>query len=387
MVKVRLLRITTVPISLHLLLHGQLEFMQSQGFEVLTVSANGPEVDILLKKGIPHQVVPFSRKITPIRDLICVFKLINIMLRFRPNIVHTHTPKAGLLGMMAALITRIPIRMHTIAGLPLTEARGLKKKILGFSEKVTYGSATSIYPNSKGLRDYILQEFNVNKSKFRVIGRGSTNGIDIEYFKQSAELGVLAAKIREQYSINKLDYVYCFVGRVVIDKGIIELVRAFDLVSKNNGNIWLFLVGQFEEELSPLPSDIKLRIQNNKKIIHCGFQTDVRPWIIASNAFVFPSYREGFPNAVLQAGSLERPSIVSNINGCNEIIEDGRTGLIVRPKDVVSLSEAMFFLLKNKDAGVQMGMQSRYFIAKHFAQSSIWNGLVSEYKRQAAICT
>jgi len=382
----RLLRITTVPISLRLLLHGQLKFMQVQGFELLAVSADGPEVNEITKQGIPHAVVSFTRKITPIRDLYCLLQLITIILKFKPDIVHAHTPKAGLLGMIAAWICRVPIRMHTVAGLPMTEARGLKKSILKMSEKLTYHCATSVYPNSKGLHDYILKKFKVPNSKFKTIGKGSSNGIDLDYFKKTDALIKLSAGVRMRYGIDKDDFVYCFAGRVVKDKGITELINAFIKIDKEKRGVWLFLVGHFEDELDPLQQDIKLAITSHPRIIHPGFQQDIRPWIIACDVFVLPSYREGFPNVVLQAGSLEKPSIASDINGCNEIIRDSQTGILVPAKDTEALQRAMMSLLSNRDDGVKMGIASRKFIGAHFDQSYIWQELLMEYQKHLANC-
>jgi glycosyltransferase involved in cell wall biosynthesis len=383
--KVKLLRITTVPISLQYLLGGQLTYMQKHGFEVLAVSAGGPEVAFLEKEGISHKVIPFTRSITPFQDFVCLWQLIQLIRKIRPTIVHTHTPKAGLIGMIAGWACRIPIRLHTVAGLPLMEAKGLKKWLLIKTEQITYACATRVYANSIAMRDYIISELNIRNAKLKVIGKGSSNGIDLSYFQKSVELEDEASKIRNQYGVLQDDFVYCFVGRVVKDKGIVELIRSFIEIESAERSVWLFLVGHFEDELDPLPDDLKLQIANHPKIIHCGFQLDVRPWVLASDAFVLPSYREGFPNVVLQAGALERPCIVTDINGCNEIIKNNKTGMLVPIKDIVALKEAMLYLLQNTDKGVQMGNEVKKFIVTHFDQAYIWSEILKEYKKQLAI--
>lgn len=382
----KLLRVTTVPISLHLLLHGQLKFMQNHGFELLTVSAEGPEVNEITKQGIRHTVVSFTRKITPVRDFFCLLRLIWIILKFKPDIVHSHTPKAGLLGMLAARVCRVRIRMHTIAGLPLTEARGFKKFILKIAERITYSCSTSVYPNSIGLKNHIINELKIKSSKFEIIGNGSSNGIDLDHYKMTDDLKIQTAEMRSQFGIDSDDYVFCFVGRVVRDKGIVELVNSFISIAKIEKSVWLLLVGHFEEELDPLPKAIKLEILNHPRIIHSGFQEDIRPWVLLSDVFVLPSYREGFPNVVLQAGSLERPSIVSDINGCNEIIENERTGLLVPPKNIEALKAAMIYFLQNRQSGYRMGVNGRQFIATRFDQLYIWNEIVKEYKKRLSTC-
>jgi glycosyltransferase involved in cell wall biosynthesis len=381
--KPRLLRITTVPVSLKILLAGQLVFMQDKGFEVLTVSAGGNEKESLTSAGIPHKVVSMTRKITPLQDLFSLFRLIGIMLKFQPDIVHTHTPKAGLLGMSAAWLCRVPVRMHTVAGLPLTEATGFKQKMLFVTESLTYWCASKVLPNSVGLRKFIKDHFNVDK-KMTIIGAGSSNGIDSEFFRRTDDLEIQARKIRTRYGINENDIVYIFVGRIVRDKGIAELTEAYKTVlekSTSNDRVFLMLVGSLEQELDPIKKDDYDFLHQHSQVILAGFQQDVRPWILASDIFVFPSYREGFPNVVMQASCMEIPSIVSDINGCNEIIQQDDTGIIVPVKNAVKLTDAMLLLKEDKMKRKLYGERSRRFVAKHFDQHYVWNELLKEYRK------
>jgi glycosyltransferase involved in cell wall biosynthesis len=379
--KPRLLRITTVPISLHILLKGQLEFMQQNGFEVLAVSAAGPEVDHLRKQGIAHIDIPMTRKITPVRDLLSLIRLIRLMRKYRPDLVHTHTPKAGLLGMLAARLCNVPVRLHTIAGLPLMERKGLVRKLLLFTEWITYACASAIYPNSVALAGFINNNIRT-RTPARVIGKGSTNGIDTGHFSRTPELQAEAGRIRDQYGISSADVVFAFVGRIVRDKGISELVKAFKTTrSSHHGpaKLYLMLIGTFEQEIDPLPeSDLKF-LHEDPSVILAGFQQDVRPWIIASDIFVFPSYREGFPNVVMQSCCLEVPCIVSDINGCNEIIRHDETGLIVPAKNELALSAAMSRLAGNADQRVAFATRARAFVVASFAQQHIWQQLFIEY--------
>ena len=375
----RLLRITTVPVSLQLLLGGQFRFMTQHNFEVLTCSANGPEIDEIKKEGVNHAIIPFTRKITPMRDLICLWMLVRLIIRFRPHIVHTHTPKAGLLGMIAAWICRVPVRMHTVAGLPGIVSAGVKGFILRFTEKITCFCAHRVYPNSTGLMQYMKQDLKINRSKLSVLGNGSSNGIDTKYFQKTEILEREAAKIRISHSIDDAAIVFSFLGRLVKDKGIVELVAAFRQISRDT-NSYLLLVGFFENDLDPLPAETIRLIDANPRILHVGFQKDVRPWLIASDVFVFPSYREGFPNVVLQASCLEVPSIVSDINGCNEIIQNGKTGIVVKPRDENGLCEAMRTLGASAGLREEYGKQSKEFVTKNFEQKYFWAGLLREYE-------
>ncbi len=384
----RIMRITTAPVSLKVLLKGQLSFIQKQNFDVLAVSSAGSEVTDIQAQNIPHRIIPMTRSITPFQDLYCLFLLVRLMISFKPQIVHTHTPKAGLLGMMAAFICRVPIRLHTIAGLPLMEATGLKRTILKATERITYLLAHRLYPNSFGLLEFIQKEFKpISNSKFKVIGNGSSNGIDTTYFFRTDQLISEAKRLRLKWNISADTLVFGFVGRMVKDKGIIELVEAFKRITSFT-DARLLLVGDFEHGLDPLPQATLDFLKNDSKVIVPGFQQDVRPWLIAMDIFTFPSYREGFPNAVMQACSLEVPCVVSNINGCNEIIENKVSGLIIPPKDSQALFEAMTLLATSPELRKSFATNSRTQLVTRFDQGYLWNQLLMEYNQLLKVkCT
>jgi len=390
----KLLRITTVPISLHLLLTGQFRFMREHGFDVFTVSAPGKEVAEVEKEGVPHIAIPFTRKITPWQDLRCLYQLCQFIRRERPDIIHTHTPKAGLIGMLAARLCNVPVRMHTVAGLPLMEATGLKKRILEFTEVITYACATHVYPNSAGLKRYIEKNFGIGSPKLKVIGKGSSNGIDTGYFSISENLLKESQSIRQQHALNANDVVFCFIGRVVRDKGIVELVQAFQTVRRNRmasaqhleaSGTKLLIVGPFEQDLDPLPREVLQFIKDDPDVVLAGFQRDVRPWLMAADVFVFPSYREGFPNVVMQASLLKVPSIVSDINGCNEIITARETGLIVPPKNEVALAAAMEQLATDKVMRQNFARRASAYVAENFDRNVVWESLLDEYRRAVSV--
>ncbi len=375
----KLLRITTVPISLKLLLAGQFSFFQQHGFEVMTASADGEELKELLSAGVTHHVVPMTRTITPVQDIICLLKLIRLIKIYKPDIVHTHTPKAGLLGMLAAWMCGVKIRMHTVAGLPLMETKGIKRTLLKITERITYSCATNVYPNSKGLLKYIREQLSIVNCQLSILGKGSSNGIDSNYFSRTSKLVDAANGIRSRYQIPEDSFVFCFVGRVVKDKGIVELVEAFQKLG-NGIEKRLILVGPREEALDPLPDITMSTIKNDPTIILPGFEQDVRPWMTASDVFVFPSYREGFPNVVMQAACLEVPCIVSNINGCNEIIEDQVSGLVVEAKDACALLKAMQFMIMEIEKRKMFAINAREFVTKNFDQQFVWKELLKEYQ-------
>lgn len=378
MTKRKLLRITTVAVSLKLLLKGQFRYLSEHSFEVLTVSDGGPEVAFVEMEGARHIAIPFTRRVTPLHDLWCLWKLVRVMRSYEPDIVHSHTPKAGLLAMLAAKICRVPVRLHTVAGLPYQEAKGLRALLLMCSEWITYLAATRLYPNSFALRDYLHKKMGFSLEKLTVIGKGSSNGIDLVYFQRTGHVQSQAAAIRNQHS-SRGDVVFSFVGRVVKDKGLTELIRAFKTLSKEFP-CRLWIIGELEMTLDPLDAEDLDFLRQNPGVTLTGFQEDVRPWMVASDIFVFPSYREGFPNVVLQACALEVPVIVSDINGCNEIITDRVSGLIVPPKNSQRLTEAMRELAHDPGKRAALASCSSAHVAAQYEQSRFWSLLLREYQ-------
>lgn len=377
--KTKLIRLTTVPISLKVLLKGQHQFMSSKGFEVIGVSSKGPELDEVKEaEGINVVSIEMSRKITPIADLKSLWQTYRFFKKEKPQIVHTHTPKAGIVGMLAAKLAGVPIRLHTVAGLPLMEAHGIKRKILDGVEKLTYASATKVYPNSKGLYDFILQHSYTSEDKLHVIANGSSNGIDTSYFSKDIISVDVQEKRKKALGISSNDFVFIFVGRLVGDKGINELVSAFSKLT--NPNAKLLLVGPLETDLDPLHLETLQEIESNPRIISVGFQKDVRPYFAIANALVFPSYREGFPNVVMQAGAMGLPSIVSDINGCNEIIVEGQNGNIIPVKNTKAILEAMQRMMDDELYYTTLKSNARPMIQSRYEQSVVWKALLEEYK-------
>ncbi|WKS94933.1 glycosyltransferase family 4 protein [Riemerella columbina] len=376
----KLIRITTVPTSLKILLRGQHMFMTKNRFEVVGVSSPGIDLEeVSNSENIRIYSIDMSRQITPFKDLKSLWKMWKLLNKEKPQIVHTHTPKAGLIGMLASFFAGVPIRLHTVAGLPLMESQGLKRKILDIVEKLTYACATKVYPNSRGLYNFIIEKgYIFDHNKIKVIANGSSNGINTDDFSVAQISENQREKLKSELGIKPDDFVYIFVGRLVGDKGINELVEAFKNLQLPNAK--LLLVGPEERALDPLENKTIQEIEQNPHIITVGFQSDVRPYFAVADALVFPSYREGFPNVVMQAGAMELPSIVSDINGCNEIIVPQQNGIIVPPKDVQALQSAMKELLANNRLYQQLKSQSRPMIVQRYQQQVVWEALLKEYQ-------
>jgi len=389
--KQKLIRITTVPISLDKLLEGQFAFMKKY-YEVIGVSSDGEILGHVAKKeGIKVIPIEMSRKITPFKDLKAVWQLYRFFKKEQPFIVHSHTPKAGIVGMLAAKLASVPNRLHTVAGMPLLEATGLKRKVLNVVEKLTYSCATKVYPNSYGLKEIILKYNFVKSSKVKVIGNGSSNGINTSYFNPKLFSQTQNERLRQQLGIDKKEFVFIFVGRLVGDKGLNELIAAFKKLQNTSlltfypersrrAHFSLLLVGSLETDLDPLKKETLQEIECNPAIITVGYQQDVRPYFAISNTLVFPSYREGFPNVVMQAGAMGLPSIVTNINGCNEIIKDGYNGVLIPPKSVEALLKAMEMVLVNKDKIDEMSLVCRGYVEEKYEQKKVWEAILEEYR-------
>ena len=377
--KPKLIRITTVPLSLDKLLSGQLHYMNSF-YDVVAISSGKEYLERVGKReNVRTFHLEMSRKITPIHDLIAVLKLFWFLRNEKPHIVHTHTPKAGIVGMLAAKLAGVPHRLHTVAGLPLLETSGMKRTVLDFVERLTYACATKVYPNSFGLATIILQNNYCKATKLKVLANGSSNGIATSFFNPELFSDSQNQLLRKQLGIHSTDFVFIFVGRLVGDKGINEMVAAFTSLNRKQPHAKLLLVGDYEPELDPLLPETMSVIGNDASIISVGFQSEVRPYFSISNCLVFPSYREGFPNVVLQAGAMGLPSIVSDINGCNEIILKNKNGIILPVKDEQALYEAMNLICIDENLYHDLKNNSRQQIVAFYEQKIVWNAILSEY--------
>lgn len=385
--KTKIIRITTVPESLGGLLKGQLHFM-SKHYEIIGVSSSGNKLLEKVGKQEGIRVVPIemTRKITPLKDLLATWKLYKLFRKERPVIVHTHTPKAGTLGMLAAYLAKVPYRLHTIAGLPLLEAKGNKRILLDMVEKLTYACATKVYPNSHGLKKIVLKNKYTTENRIKVIGNGSSNGINTSYFDPTLYTPEDKLSLRNSLGLQKKDFVYIFVGRLVKDKGLNELIQAFKQLCGEHANVKLLLVGPFENDLDPLMPETKSFISQCDQILALGWQDDVRPYFSISNCLVFPSYREGFPNVVMQAGAMGISSIVTDINGCNEIIITGENGIIIPKKDETALLKAMESVYHQEQNNYSQSYKYREMIINRYDQLKVWNSILEEYRNLEKKC-
>ncbi len=374
---IKIIRTTTVPVSLNTFCRGLLRELQEQdGYEVVAVSSPGDAMrEIEEREGVRTVAVPMERHISPLKDLKSLFGLIRVFQKEKPTMVHSMTPKAGLLSMMAAWFCRVPVRVHTFTGLVFPTATGLTQRILILTDRITCACATHIVPEGEGVKNDLIN-YHITRKQLKVLGHGNVRGIDLDHNNpELPEVQADVAKIRKPGI-----FTFVFVGRLVRDKGINELIEAFERLNKEYTNTRLILVGPQEPKLDPLKPETIAKIDSNKNIEAVGLQSNVRPWLAASDAFVFPSYREGFPNVVIEAGAMSLPSIVTDINGSREIIIEGKNGTIIPPRDAVALYQSMKSFLEQPDKRAQMAFNARPFVASRYEQSYVRRCLKEYYK-------
>lgn len=377
----KLIRITTVPLSLKLLLSGQMKFMKDSGWDVLMVSADGREINNVVKReNSPHHIIPFTRQITPFWDLYCLWLLFRLFRKEKPDVVHTHTPKAGLLGMIAAKFAGVKVRIHTVAGLPYMAAEKNKKNLLIKAEKWTYKYATHIWPNSQSLKDFILSEKLIDENKVEVLGSGSSNGVDLDIYNRSSlkENHLVAATMRVMPGEN--EFIVLAVGRLVKDKGIEELVKAF-LDSKIVNRAKLVLLGSFEQELNPIDDQILRQIEDHPKIVQVEWTDHVSHYMAISDILVHPSHREGFPNVLLEAGAMQLPIICSNIIGNKDVVTDRKTGLMFPVKKVDVLKDALEFAYVKREYMQQLAENLHQEIVSKYDRKVMHTLILENYNK------
>ena len=377
MKKTKLIRTATVAMSLDILLKGQLQFL-NESYDVIAVSGDDEHLQTVKnREGVTVKDVAIKRNISPLNDLVSLYKLYRYFKKEKPLIVHSITPKAGLLSMTAAYFARVPIRIHTFTGLIFPTKTGVMKVLLIFMDKILCNFATNIYPEGQGVKNDLIR-YNITKKPLKIIANGNVNGIDTNYFHPEIFSQDEKRELKTKLGIKPEDFVFIFIGRLVSDKGINEAIRAFK--EFKDDSVKLLLVGPFEDS-DPLLSQTLIEIEENKNIISVGFQKDVRPFFAIADTFVFPSYREGFPNVVLQAGAMGLPSIVTDINGSNEIIQNEINGTIIPVKDVDSIFKEMKTMRESEKDRIKMRQNARQIIISKYEQKVVWEEIQKEYHK------
>lgn len=419
--KKKIIRVTTADISLEGLLRGQLAFLRQHYDLVGLASDTGVLQFTAEREGIRVINVPMHREISLGADIKSLIALYRVFRRERPWMVHANTPKGSLLAMVAAFLARVPRRLYTVTGLRYQGATGKLRLILKTMERITCLMATHVIPEGKGVMR-ALQEDHITRKPLAVIRYGNINGKDTRHLspRQTAadvlkkdydavtdeDIKALRRQLREDLATKALwpddaeertekkpigegDFVFIFIGRMVVDKGMCELARAMQHLTGDFPGAHLLLLGTMEQG-DAIPDDVRHYFLHDPHVIYAGPQYDIRPWLLAADALVFPSYREGFPNVPMEAGAMGLAAIVTNINGANEIIEDGVNGTIIpaplnsrghHAADITpALEDAMRAFLSHPDDVARMAAAAPRRIRERYEQKDVWQALLDYYR-------
>lgn len=379
MEKIKIIRAVTASQSIGFF-EPMVKDLQERGYEIVSVSSPGESLIRLREKGVKVIEVPIERRISVFRDLKSLMRMISVFRKEKPFMVHSMTPKAGMLCMLAGWLTRVPRRVHTFTGLVWPTSTGLKRRILMATDWLTCACATHIIPEGKGVMNDL--QSHITKKPMKVLGYGNVRGVDMEKFSRRQEVEEMAKGIKKEEI-----FTFIFVGRIVGDKGVNELVSAFAELHKKYEKTRLLLVGRFEKELDPLKAETLNVIDKHISIESLGpkYGDELLAYYAASDCFVFPSYREGFPNTVMEAGAMGLPSIVTDINGSREIIMDGKNGVIIPSKDVEALYNAMEEMITNSDKTKEYADNAREMIASRFERGFVCKCLYDFYEEICGI--
>ena len=405
----KLIRVTTADISLNSLLKGQLKFL-NQYFDVIGVAKDtGVLKEVSVREGIRVIDAPLERPISLVKDIKGLWFLYRLFRKEKPWCVHANTPKGSLLAMIAAWFACVPHRVYTVTGLRYQGAHGFLRTILKTMERLSCLFATNVIPEGQGVLQCLKRD-NITKKVLRVIHYGNINGKDTEFFSRDNTIQTASLKladkqihlrnlsekearslIRSELGFSNNDFIFVFIGRLVNDKGLGELADAIRKLENENLEIKLLLIGEIDGEDDALAKDKLNYLMQSKNVKYIGVQSDIRPYLMASDVLVFPSYREGFPNVPLEAGALGLPAIVTNINGSNEIVEDGVNGKIIQaPLDnngmrVNDITNELYTMMKwffhHPEDVKRMGENARPIICERYEQHNVWKALLEYYKQ------
>ncbi len=377
-----LLIVTTVPETLMTILAHQPKFL-NHSFKVhLACSADGPVDRIAVREAVPVHPVAMKRGISPFADVISILSMCRLLRKLKPSVVQSYTPKAGLVTMIAAFLCRVPVRIHTFTGLIFPTQTGFKKTLLINVDRLICVCATTVVPEGLGVKKDLLA-YRVTKKQMSVIGHGNIAGVDLDFFRPDNQFVITNSRaLKESLGIMDDEFVFCFIGRLNRDKGLKELGQAFLRLPDHTH---LIVVGGLDSE-APIDAETFALLKQHPRIHTLGFQEDIRDALAASDALVLSSYREGFPNVVLQACAMGIPAVVTDISGCNEIIESGMNGWLAQPRDVTSLTSAMMQAVETPhDRMTEMGTSARARIVERFDRTAHWERMQNFYLQELDI--
>jgi glycosyltransferase involved in cell wall biosynthesis len=373
----QIVHVTTVPMSLATHLAGQVGYVQRRGYGVHVITSPGPELAPFAdREGVPVIAIPMTRTITPFRDLVALARLWRALRRIRPAVVHSHTPKGGLLGMIAAWLARTPVRIYHIRGLPLVTATGLRRALLRATEWTSCRLAHRVLAVSHSMRRIAVEEGLCPAEKLHVPLGGSGNGVDARG-KFTPRPPEVRAAARALHGVPAGALVVGFVGRLMREKGVVELAAAWRELRERDPRLHLLLVGWLE--LEPEVAGAAEALRADPRVHFTGPSSDLPPLYAAMDLVTLPTYREGFPNVALEAAAMALPIVATSVPGCLDAVEDGVTGTLVPPRDAAALARAIAGYADDPALRERHGEAARSRVLARFAREAIWEAIASEY--------
>jgi len=378
----KVIHITTVPFTFRFYV-GHIRFLKSQGVEVKAISSPGDELGSLeevgRREGIAIHPVPMARRISPVKDLVCLWELCRVLRRERPDIVHSHTPKGALLGTIAARAVGVKVVLMTINGLRQMTKDGLSRHVLDIATWLPCRLADRVWCDCASLRDYLLAGRLCPPEKTILFGSGSVMGVDAETTFSPQRCGrEVRAAIRAEHGIPRDARVLGYLGRIVADKGMRELAAAWRDLRDQYPDLHLLLVGPFDSTDSLSAADEAL-FRTDDRIHLTGLRNDAAEHLAAMDIFVMPSYREGFGVVNIEAAAMALPVVSTRIPGCVDSVRDGLTGTLVPPRDAEMLRVAIVRYLNDPSLRCQHGQAGRDRVLREFRPEDVWQSLYRLY--------
>jgi glycosyltransferase involved in cell wall biosynthesis len=358
-----------------MVLGPRLRALKEGGFRVVLISSPGELLDQMVEEeGVEAVPIPMCRDIAPLSDLVSLIRLSRALARLRPDMTEFSTPKAGLLGNLAARWCGVPVRVYMLRGLRLETLAGLKRRVLVWAERIASACARHVVCNSRSLRAMAIALRLAPAQKLHLIGSGSSNGVDIDRFSPGPDL------IRRRLGILPPAPVIGFVGRLTRDKGIPELIDAFDEVLHSIPSARLLLVGWFDRSEDAVSEPLKRRILAHPRIVCTGYVKDTAPYYRAMDVMALPTWREGFPNVVLEAAASGVPVVTTISTGSRDAVIPEVTGLLIPAGYPQAIAESLLRLLRHPEDRVRMGRAARTWVIERFVNGRVLGLTVSFYR-------
>ncbi len=371
--------VTTAARSLRYLLLSQLCALRDRGYRVTGVSAPGEDVQALEARGIPHRPVPMTRRFTPIADARSLLSLYRVMRSGRYTIVHAHTPKPGLLAQLAARLAGVPVVVNTIHGFYFHDRMPPRERRFYLAmEKLAARCSDLILSQNEEDVDTALREGIARREQIRYLG----NGIDLRRFDPARLAQETRRRTRASLGIAEDAPVVGFVGRLVAEKGVPELLEAARLVRERHPRVRFLVVGAADEEKADqIPAAAAARLDGAGVCAFAGFRHDMPELYRSMDVFALPSHREGFPRAPMEASAMKVPCVVTDVRGCRQAVTHGRNGLLVPVGDARALAEAILAVLGDPLLARRLGEEGRRRAVAEFDEQRVFETVLSEYER------